>query len=450
MTRSSLQLRLIATAALAVIISLSLAWFGISALFERQAQQLVAADLGHTLRLLLAQVKVAPDASLIVPNPPSDPQFALVHSGLYWQISDRNGVRLRSRSLWDGSLRLAVAETDHTAEHVFIGQGPEGQPVLIAERWVEINGPQGPVPLQIAVASDTGAITRAQRSFEGLLAFSLGVLALGLLLAAWVFVRSGLRPFDRLRADLAAIHEGRVARLSGRYPDEVQPLVGDLNELLLRQEDIAAKARARAADLAHGLKTPLAVLDALVAEAREVGQSRLADEIAAELSSMKGHVERELARARSGQSPTFIRQRTPVHPVIDRLTAALGKIAGRDELRFEIDCPRNAIFVGSENDLFDMLGNILDNGRKWAVGLVRVTVAARDSGLVIEIEDDGPGLAGDLRSEDIVRALRLDETHAGTGFGLAITKEIAVANRGTLELASSELGGLKVTLAFQA
>jgi signal transduction histidine kinase len=202
--------------------------------------------------------------------------------------------------------------------------------------------------------------------------------------------------------------------------------------------------------LAHGLKTPPAVLDALVAEAREVGQSRLADEIAAELSSMKGHVERELARARSGQSPTFIRQRTPVHPVIDRLTAALGKIAGRDDPRFETDCPRNAIFIGSENDLLDMLGNILDNARKWAAGLARVTAAARDSGLVIEIEDDGPGLASNLRSEDIVRALRLDETHAGTGFGLAITKEIAAANRGTLELASSELGGLKVTLAFRA
>ena len=97
-----------------------------------------------------------------------------------------------------------------------------------------------------------------------------------------------------------------------------------------------------------------------------------------------------------------------------------------------------------------MLGNILDNARKWAAGLVRVTAAARDSGLVIEIEDDGPGLASNLRSEDIVRALRLDETHAGTGFGLAITKEIAAANRGTLELASSELGGLKVTLAFRA
>jgi signal transduction histidine kinase len=137
------------------------------------------------------------------------------------------------------------------------------------------NGPQGSVPLPIAVASDTGAITKAQRSFEGLLAFSLGVLALVLLLAAWVFVRCGLRPFDRLRTDLAAIHEGRVARLSGRYPDEVQPLVGDLNELLLRQEDIAAKARARAADLAHGLKTPPAVLDALVANAREVGQSSI-------------------------------------------------------------------------------------------------------------------------------------------------------------------------------
>ncbi|MFI4995038.1 MAG: ATP-binding protein [Hyphomicrobiales bacterium] len=450
MTRSSLQLRLFATAALAVVASLSLAGIGISAMFERQAQQLVAADLTHTLHLLLAQVNFGPGASLVVPNPPSDARFAMVYSGLYWQISDRNGVRLRSRSLWDGSLQLTFGEPDHTSEHVFIGQGPRANPVLIAERWVDISSPQGPVPLQIAVASDTGAITRARRSFDGVLASSLGLLALGLVTAAWAFVRSGLKPFDRLRVDLAAIHEGRVARLSGQYPDEVQPLVGDLNELLRRQEEIAARARARAADLAHGLKTPLAVLDALAAEARDAGQPQLADEIVAELSAMKGHVERELARARSGQAPSLVRQQTPARPIIERLATALGKIAGRDELRFEIGCAPEVMFVGSENDLLDMLGNILDNARKWATSLVRVTAEQGRIGLVIQVEDDGPGLSAEFRSEDIVRALRLDETHAGIGFGLAISKEIAEANRGTLQLAPSDLGGLKVTLAFRA
>jgi len=449
-TRSSLQLRLIVAAALAVVASLSLAGLGISALFEQQARRLAAGELTNILHLLLAQVKVGEDHALSVPMPPSDPRFAMVYSGLYWQIADRNGVRLRSRSLWDGTLQLTFGEADHADEHVFIGKGPGDRPVLIAERWVEIAAPHEPLALQIAVASDAQAITQARRSFDGPLASSLAILAAGLVAAAWIFVRSGLAPLRQLRADLAHVHEGRIARLSGVYPDEVQPVVGDLNELLARQEAMTARARARAADLAHGLKTPLAVLDALAGDVDRAGHGRIAGEIRAEVTAMKGHVERELARARSGQAPLFVRRETPVRPIVERLTHALGKIAGRDDLRFEIICAADETYLGSENDLFEMLGNLLDNARQWAKSLVRVTVRRTRPGLVVMVEDDGPGLAAELNSRDVVRALRLDESHDGVGFGLAITKDLAEANQGRLELAPSALGGLAVTLTFAA
>jgi signal transduction histidine kinase len=445
---SSLQLRLIVAAAVAVIASLSLAGFGISALFEQQARRLAARELTNILHLLLAQVRLGEGNSLTVPVPPSDPRFAMVYSGLYWQIADRSGVRLRSRSLWDGTLQLSFGEHDHSAEHVFIGSGPGDRPVLIAERWVEIATPRTPLALQIAVASDAQAITLARRSFDGPLASSLAILAAGLVAAAWVFVRSGLAPLRRLRADLAAVHEGRIGRLSGIYPEEVQPVVGDLNELLARQEATTARARARASDLAHGLKTPLAVLDALAGDVERAGQDQIAAEIRAEVTAMKGHVERELARARSGQAPLFIRRETSVRPIVERLTRALDKIAGRDDLRFEIVCAADLKFIGSENDLFEMLGNILDNARQWAKSLVRVTARRAQPGLTVMVEDDGPGLSADLHSRDIVRALSLDQSHDGIGFGLAITKDLAEANQGRLELAPSALGGLAVTLTF--
>jgi signal transduction histidine kinase len=321
--RSSLQLRLLAAAAVAVVAALGLAGIGLTILFQREAQRLVAVELSSTMHLLLAEVRIGPDGSPTVPKAPSDPRFDTVYGGLYWQIGDRSGVKLRSRSLWDESLPLATGEADHAREHVFVAPGPQGSRVLVDERWIEIAGPAGLVPIQLAVASDMATIGEASRSFERPLAWSLGILALGLVLAAWAFVRSGLSPFDRLRKDLAAVHDGRAMRLAGRYPDEVRPIVADLTALLQRQADLALKARARAADLAHGLKTPLAVLDALAADVHDAGSQALAAEIRTEVGAMRGHVERELARARGQMAPVLLQRPAAARPLLERLVGAL-------------------------------------------------------------------------------------------------------------------------------
>jgi signal transduction histidine kinase len=260
-------------------------------------------------------------------------------------------------------------------------------------------------------------------------------------------VRRGLSPMHRLRARLAAVREGREPRLDGRYPAEVQPLVDDLNALIADREQRVTRAMAKAGDLAHGLKTPLAIL---ANEARLIrgGAPDAAATIDQQVDRMLRQVDYHLAHARAAASSTASAARTPVHEAIDGLVRALTRLYAAIGAGLTIDNAVDAshAFRGERQDLEEMLGNLLDNACKWARSRIRVTSSLDEGVLLIDVDDDGPGIEAAMREAMLRRGVRADESAPGSGLGLAIARDLAELYGGGITLGDAPLGGLRARL----
>ena len=222
---------------------------------------------------------------------------------------------------------------------------------------------------------------------------ALGLLAIILIVATWAQVSIGLHPLELLRTGVENVRVGNARRLSDDVPREVQPLVTETNRLLDAQEKAIEAARARAGDLAHGLKTPLTALTMLAQRLRQQEESALAGELEQQLKGLNAHVERELSRTRMAAN-AMVAQKTLVHPLITRLLRTMGKLPGGDRLDWKLDCATDFVAPVEEVDLAEVLGNLLDNARKWARSEVIVSAIRSTGGdLEIFIEDDGPGVS---------------------------------------------------------
>jgi signal transduction histidine kinase len=284
------------------------------------------------------------------------------------------------------------------------------------------------------------------RNVHGALLTILGTAAL---LAGVAQVSAALRPLAELRERLAAVRTGAAARLEGAYPSEVQPLVDDLNALLAHQERMVSRARAQAGDLAHGLKTPLAVL-ALEAEGLAAsGASESAGTVERQVALMREQVEHRLAQARA-TSAAQSGGAAPVAASLERLARTMRILHARRGLAIEVACGAAEAFRGQAADLEEMAGNLLDNACKWARS--RVSVRAKTDGgrLTLTVEDDGPGLDGAALTRVLERGTRADEATPGSGLGLAIVRDYAVLYGGTIALSRGEGGGLRATLVLPA
>jgi signal transduction histidine kinase len=264
--------------------------------------------------------------------------------------------------------------------------------------------------------------------------------------AGLLALRSGMRPLGQLRARLGLVNGGREKRLEGIYPAEVQPLVNDLNALLEHQEQMVRRAIAKAGDLAHGLKTPLAVLSHEAERAEANGHAELAGTISQQVERMRRQVDYHLAHARAAASGATPGARCPVLASVEGLSRTLQRLhAGRGIAIDTRVSPDHAV-RGQREDLDEMLGNLLDNACKWA--RTRVVVESRERGgrIVISIDDDGPGLAETMWSDVLQRGVRADEAAPGSGFGLAIVRELAELYGGSISLSRSALGGVRAEL----
>jgi len=447
-TPRSLRLRLILAAAGLILLALALAGFGLRAVFDSVLDRRTVEELDRTARSLAGQAEIGPEGHVSVPRPPGDPRQANAYGGLYWQIEwqDLAGdQRLRSRSLWDVALDLppGTLPVPGAGRRVLDLPGPQNSRLLAVVRQVRILRSSASQSLVIVVALDRAELAASRAAFLELLMPALAGLGLVLVLAMTLFVHRALLPFRGLRAALRALHEGQVSALPGNFPDEVQPLADDLNRLAALQAAAVERARAGAADLAHGLKTPLAVLDALARRARTSGQVELGGEIEAQAALMARQVERVLARARSASAGTLRRARCAPAPLVEKLVSLLQRLPGDRLLAWEILVPSQATLPVEGEDLTEMLGNLLDNARKWANGRVRVTAGAG----FLAVEDDGPGMA-EAEMQEIARGQRWDESRPGSGFGLAITRDLCEATGGRLELSNSRLGGLRAALSW--
>lgn len=278
---------------------------------------------------------------------------------------------------------------------------------------------------------------------------AISLVALACIGVGLLVVRRGLAPFDLLRQRLAAVREGRAPRIEGDYPEEVEPLVRDLNDLLAHRDRVVERALARAGDLAHGLKTPLAVLQREADRATALGETELAGAIASEVERMRRQVGYHLAQARAAASGTT----TGVHCVVAESTSGLARTLRRlrpDGPAIEVAGDESAAVRVRREDLDEMLGNLLDNACAWGRTRVRLRVTSNAGSVVVEVEDDGPGVAEAQWQRVLQRGVRADEAGTGSGLGLAIVRELAELHGGDIQLGRSPLGGLQVTLRLPA
>ncbi|MDQ6894260.1 MAG: HAMP domain-containing histidine kinase [Acidobacteriota bacterium] len=277
-----------------------------------------------------------------------------------------------------------------------------------------------------------------------------GSVALLFLIIGLLQIRRGLSPFDRLRARLAAVRQGRGRHVDGSYPTEVQPLVNDLNELLDHREAAVRKAHAKAGDLAHGLKTPLALLAQEADRAEASGNRDLADAIRQQIERMNRQVDYHLVHARAAGSGAAPGARCLVSASAEGLARTMLRLHAGRGVAVDVRVPTDHAFRGEAEDLDEMLGNVLDNACKWARS--RVTVASEQAGgrVAISVEDDGPGLDPAMWERVLQRGVRADEAAAGSGFGLAIVRELAELYGGSISLDRSAAGGMRARLDLPA
>ena len=391
--------------------------------------------LDSVLKTVIASVEVGPGGTLAMTRPLGDPRFERLYSGWYWQVTAPDGQQLRSRSLWDAALPAQKGGPDLQVRSL---TGPNGEPLLVAERDVQFPGQAAAT--HVMVAGDRREVSDGVRRFDILLAVSLGLLGLGVMVAIVLQVRFGLRPLRDLSADLSAVREGNAPRLSGQYPVEVAPLADGFNDVLDRDAALIERARTHVGNLAHALKTPLAVLSA---ELQGDGDKAT---MKSQLHAMRRVIEHHLARARSSVGAGRFAPRVAVRPVADATAAVLAKVYRERDLAIEIDAGADVAFRGHREDLEEIVGNLMENACKWAAHRVRLAAMQADGDLVLDIEDDGPGIDVGRAADFVGRGKRLDEKAPGWGLGLSIVSDLVEAHDGTLRFSRSDLGGLRVTV----
>jgi signal transduction histidine kinase len=272
------------------------------------------------------------------------------------------------------------------------------------------------------------------------------VVAVLFMVAGFAQVRRGLSLFDQLRQRLSAVRDGRDRRVEGPYPAEVQPLVADLNALLDHRQQMVQRALAKAGDLAHGLKTPLAVLSQEAERAHAAGHAELAATIGQQVERMRRQVDYHLAHARAAASGATIGACCSVAESAEGLCRTLLRLHAGRGLAIDVDVPANHLVRSQREDLDEMLGNLLDNACKWAVSRVRVHSSKDDTSIVVTVDDDGSGIAPSMRDVVLQRGVRADEAAPGSGFGLAIVRDLADLYGGSVVLRDSPAGGLRAQL----
>ena len=454
----SLRLRLLLATLVAAALAVLLAGAGLSALFRDHARRQVEHTLTAQLDQLTARLESdAAGQPAIDPAALSDPRWSRPYSGLYWQLdtvadgAPQRGA-LRSRSLWDTALELPRDVLADGAVHAHEASGPGGARVLVLERTVKA-GEGGDSAWRLMVAADLRELQDATARFTGALTASLAVLLVLLGTAALAQVSVGLAPLRALQRSVVDVHEGRVPRLAGRFPSEVQPLVDDFNRVLDRNAEIVARARHQAGNLAHAVKTPLATLRqaAAAAQRRDGAAAGLPALVQQQVDVAQRHVDWHLARARAAAAQGLPGARVAVAPVIDALVRVMNKVHGERNLQIVVEPGGQACdFAGEAQDLQEVLGNVLDNACKWARHEVRVAARRHEvpqgMRLRVTVEDDGPGIAPELRESVLARGARLDESVPGSGLGLAIVRELVDLYGGTIALGAAAGGGLSVEL----
>jgi signal transduction histidine kinase len=459
MRLNSLAFRLFVTALGWTMVVLPLAGFLVYSMYSQE----VFRDFENRIRTLLSVVQADiadhTGTELGTPGDVGEPLFQRQHSGWYWQVTpldEPDGPRRVSNSLATAVLPspfVLKITSDPLNVRWMDSTGPLGQRLRIGETVERLGDEVTGRRYSIIVAGPVEWPEERVSEFSTKLATALALAGLGLVAMTLFQVRFGLMPLRAIERDLARVRAGDAQKLEGKLPIEIEPLQEEINALIRSNQEIVDRARTQVGNLAHALKTPLAVIT------NEAGEDKgpFASKVAEQARLMRDQISHYLDRARMAAQIGTIGKVTEVLPLIEPLQRALERIYRDKGVAISVTCPEGAKFQGEKQDLEEILGNLLDNACKWSKNRVYLTVAAPDvSGrgarrrLEIRIEDDGPGLTADQRARIGKRGMRLDETKPGTGLGLSIVGDLAVSYRGSMRLDASEHGGLAVILDLPA
>lgn len=447
---TSLRFRLLLGTLCWIAASILVAGWGLGKLFQQHVVAQFHAELQTHLDQLTAQLALDAQGQPMLVLPPSDPRLNKPFSGLYWQI-DRPASAdfpaaaavLRSRSLWDQVLAVPADTPADGEVHRHRIVGPQSTLLGMVERSVTLDGH----PLRLTVAADEKLMIEPVARFKGELWLALGILGLGLALAALVQVIVGLAPLRSLHAALGRVRNGTTQQMEGNFPSEIMPLVKEFNSVLAQNAGVVERARTQAGNLAHALKTPLSVLANAVAGKDD----ELARLVAVQVDTARKQVDYHLARAQAAATARLPGARTPLQPVVEGLVRTLRRIHAERNLTLDIHpFPASLSFRGEEHDLQEMLGNLIDNACKWADSRIEIRVRNIQDQLEISVDDNGRGVPADQRDAVLCRGIRADQQVPGSGLGLAIVDDLARMYGGRLTLADSPLGGLQAILTLPA
>ena len=399
-------------------------------------------------------VETLVDLTLVNEDPKStdirlgDPRFQRTASGWYWMIRDAQGALLNfSDSVVGIVLPPLDDDFDATNSRTAVISDPFDTKIRVVERAVTVNG----VPLQVTVTGSLDEILELVDEFRGQTLIVLGAVAIMLAIMSGIVARLALRPIGRLEKAIERVREGESETVTGQYPRELAPLADEVNELLRSNTQIIERARNQVGNLAHGLKTPLAVLRN---EASATKGTPLARVVLSESDKMTQLVTTYLDRARIAARSAVVGKKADATHVMLRLARVMEKLNPKITIAFVRPDASLPWFRGDEGDLEEMAGNLLDNACKWSNGKIGVSMFAergpQGSMLLIKVEDDGPGLTEEEANKVLRRGVRLDEKTPGSGLGLDIVKELVDVYGGSLQLKRSVLGGVLAELRLPA
>jgi signal transduction histidine kinase len=391
------------------------------------------ARLSGALNELVSAVDIGDDGILSLAREPGDPAFSRANSGWYWSISRGATVLARSRSLRSGEALPATASGEDAAK------GPNGESLRMQSRETRLRDRS---ELVVAVAGPERAVRDEIWAWARMLIAAFASVAILLLIALAVVIRSGLKPLRRLADDLDGASRGHPVDIKPPGYRELDPLAGSVRDLMAQVQATVERARAQAGNLAHAIKTPLSLISA---RNQQRGEAR-DDDVDLGVRLIKRQIDHHLKRTRFAATTRLASERIAVEPIVDDIVLVMRRSHASRAMEIHSDIEQGSVFLGEREDFEEMLGNVLDNACKWARSRVELTVRKQPGAIEVFVGDDGPGLPDADRERVLARGLRLDETIAGDGIGLSIVADLVALYGGELRLETAAPHGLRVTL----
>lgn len=452
--RGSIARRMLVAAAIWSAAVLLVAGWSLQAFYRSETDHQLDLAIDETLLTLAAAVNYESGTLQIdEAKLPRDERFSRALSGRYWAFLDLDAKReiVRGRespSFFDEDVNLSPDTRASALAQPGVAQhrdapGPDERQMRIGVRAVTF--PDRDEPILLYAAFDRTSADASVGNFTLRLGVALGVLALGLIGGVLVLIRYGLRPLHEIEDKLGDVRAGRRDKLDGEYPSELSPLVGEINTLITHNRNVVDRARTHVGNLAHALKTPLAVLKN---EAK--GSDKLSELVRRQTEAMTSNVNSYLKRAQAAAQAEVLGVRTEVKEPVEGIARMLERLHRDKGVAIDVDVDPKAVFRGERGDFDELVGNLLENAAKWCKSRVNVTVTRNDDGMEVKVDDDGPGLPAEHRAKALERGKRLDESEPGTGLGLSIVSELADIYGGRLHLEDSPIGGLRARLVLPA